>query len=259
MNRKSWESWEKRNFTKTDPPQYQCPKCQIGFLKIEEIVLKKTEGGKELERIRYPYGIEHLMAGVFKCRKESCGEIVSFSGLCTKDIHVQQEVDGEMVEFEADMYEPKYFYPNLKLFELPKEVSAEVEEQINLSFSHFFNDLSSSANKVRTAIEFILDDVKAPKFKFKIKAGNKKRVYFRTLHGRIVNYKTKRRKVSDLLLAIKFIGNEGSHVGKVELKDILDAYELLYQVIDIIYVKKQQKILEIAKEINEKKKPRSKH
>lgn len=253
MNRNLWES---RSFKRKSPTQYPCPKCYIGILKIEKLEKKITKEAIVLDAHNYPYGIEHIFSGMYKCSEESCGNLVSFCGLLKKDIKVPDELpNGEVDEKYITIYKPKYFYPNLRLFQLPTKISDDLKEQIDLSFSHYFNDLSSCANRIRTSIEVILNEIKAPKYK---KRSNGSRHFFRKLHSRIENYSKKKKTISELLLAIKFIGNEGSHIGKVEVDDILDAYEILKEVIDIAFVKNRIKVIGIAKEINTLKKPRSK-
>lgn len=253
MNRDLWKS---RSFEKDSPTLYPCPKCYVGILKPIWIKKEITSEGEYWINCQYPDGIEHIFSGIFKCSKKSCGELVSFGGVCNKDINVPHELpNGEYYEKKITIYEPKYFFPNLRLFKLPKEVSKELKEQIDLSFSHYFNDLSSCANRIRTTIEVILDDIKAPKYKIG-KLG--KRLVFTKLHNRIDNFKKKKRIIAELLLAIKFIGNEGSHIGKVEVDDILDAYEILNEVIDMAFVDKRKKVIKIAEEINQIRKPRSK-
>ncbi len=253
MNR---ELWKNRSFERNSPTQYPCPKCFVGILKPLLVKTEITGEGEHMSNYNYPYGIEHIFSGLFKCTKNSCGEIISFGGICNKDIETGEELpNGELVPKYITIYEPKFFYPNLRLFKLPKNIDKEIKEQIDLSFSHYFNDLSSCANRIRTTVEVILDVIKAPKYKI---ANSGRRHIFRKLHNRIENFKKKKKTIAELLLAIKFIGNEGSHKGKVEVDDILDAYEILNEVIDMAFVNKRKQVMKIADEINQIKKPRSK-
>ncbi|HEX8016196.1 MAG TPA: DUF4145 domain-containing protein [Flavobacterium sp.] len=249
--------WHKRTFTDNNPIDYVCPKCTIGILAVKTLDSKLMPGQEEMIKYSYPYGISYVFSGILECKNKNCGEVVSISGIVLKDIQdAYEDSDGQYVEFRYHEYKPKFFYPYLAIIPIGKNVPKEVEEQLKLSFSHFFNDLSSCANRIRNSIELILDDLKAPK---KYRHNNKLKG-FRTLHDRILNYqnKLKNKRISNLLLAIKIIGNEGSHVGKVALEDILDAYEFLELILEYVYHKNQQNIHERALEIVQKNKPRSK-
>lgn len=253
MNRSFWQN---RSFTNENPVNYQCPKCFVGFLELKNILLEITQNGINLEKHNYPYGIEHIFSGILICKNNSCKELVSVNGECLKDIHSAEELySGELVEKYFSVYNPKYFYPNLKTFNIGSEVPVEISEQVNLSFSHFFNDLASCGNRIRNSIELILNDLNAPK-----KAKNKKgKIYkFTNLHQRIEHFTKSQKRLGQLLLAIKIIGNEGSHIGDIKIDDILDAYEILEEIVEIVYIKKRNKITTIAKEIVEKNKPRTK-
>lgn len=248
--------WSKRYFTKDSPTSYPCPKCFIGHLKLIHIKAEITKEGKSLQAYSYPYGIEHAFSGIYQCSDSICGDVVAFTGLMKKDYEIPSETDEGNPSIEyATFYEPKFFFPNLRLFILPDEITKSIKDQIDLSFSLFFCDLSSCANKIRVTIEMILDDIKAPRYRM-IKKKKKRQPLI--LHERIENYKKTNKTVSELMLAIKFIGNEGSHKGTLEVNDILDAYEILFQIVEIIYAKQKEKTLQLARHINTHKKPLSK-
>ena len=87
-----------------------------------------------------------------------------------------------------------------------------------------------------------------------------------SLHNRIVKFRAKNAASAEALLAIKWLGNEGSHSTPEGLgfEDLLDAYELFEHVIEQIYVKRDRRILKLASGINKergstrrKKKPKA--
>lgn len=253
MNRKFWEH---RSFTNVDIVDYPCPKCHIGTLRKTKLLVEDAED--EESPYAYQYGTNCIFSAIFKCSRNSCGEVVSLVGACTLDYPEKKDYPHGGYEVKpVNIYVPKFFYPNLKLFVIPYNVPKEIKEQINLAFSHYFNDLSSCANRVRVAVELLLNDIKAPKYRMTKK---KKRYYFKyNLHDRIKHFgkKKKYKDISNLLLAIKFIGNEGSHVGKVELIDVLDAFQFLHDVLDRVYLKRREVLLRNASQIAESGKLRS--
>ena len=244
MNRKIWST---RNFNSDYPKSYPCPTCSTGILNLNEISTKITPIGKHMEHYGSHQGIEHVFSAILQCKNTDCKELITVSGQCLKDIVFDSELpDGRMTEGRFSTYFPKYFYPNLKLFKLPDNTPPIVAQQINLSFSNYFHDLSSCANRIRNSIELILDDLKAPKRK---KTKRSKIHTFRTLHQRIEHYGKRNKKIGNLLLALKIIGNEGSHAGNIATESILDAYEILEHLIEYAYIKKEKRIKEIANEI----------
>lgn len=252
MNR---DIWKNRNFNNDNPKEYPCPKCN-NSLKLLELKNKITPYGKEMEYYNYYYGIQHVFNGFLKCSNTDCGEIISISGECLCDIVTGIEISPvETVEGRFSQYYPKHFYPNLRLIAIPKDISDNIKEQLNLSFSNYFDDLSSCANRVRTAIELILDDVGAPK---KRKRNSGAFENFRNLHQRIKHFEKRNKKIATHFLAIKIIGNEGSHIGEVHEEDILDAYEILEQIFELTFIQKGKQITKLAEDIVRGNKPRMK-
>lgn len=250
------QKWKRRFFSNEEPFNYSCPKCRIGALEKVQFHTELTGVGNEMGFNGEPYGLEARFTGLLKCTKPSCAEIVAFGGDCKKlEVKYEENSNGEYIQKKVTTYYPKFFFPNLELFPITEEISEPVSLEINLAFAHYWSDLSSCANRIRTATELILDDLKAPKKK-KNKKGDLKKL--RTLHERIEHYASRNESLSELLMANKIIGNEGSHSGSLSFEDILDAFYILHVVIDKVYIKAQEKASKIALEINNDKMPRSK-
>jgi len=75
------------------------------------------------------------------------------------------------------------------------------------------------------------------------------------LHSRLELFKKNQPQIADHLLAIKWIGNSGSHIGKIEKVDILDAFELLEYSLNKLYDNSEKRINNLAREINRVKGP----
>jgi len=59
-----------------------------------------------------------------------------------------------------------------------------------------------------------------------------------------------------MILAIKWLGNAGSHGhAEVTMDDVMDAYELTEHILEEIYEPKLKKLKAIAKKVNKKKGP----
>ncbi|OJX33374.1 MAG: hypothetical protein BGO86_04560 [Chryseobacterium sp. 36-9] len=245
MNRKLWE---RKSFESDFFGNYICPRCFTGTLIKRDKISKITATGIDSEKHGYPYGIEHLFSGILECNNQECKDVVSLNGILRTDIsHGYEQPDGQWVEVKFNDYEPKFFLPNLRMFDIRnKNIPKEIRNQVDSAFSQYFLDETICANKIRTAIELILDHLKAPKRKLN---KSKKLVRLRTLHDRIENYKKTKPQVCKLLLALKIIGNEGSHTSIVKNEDILDAFEILEQILDDLFIKNRKRIISLADKI----------
>lgn len=230
-----------------------CPKCQSGELEIINYSEFMTRSGKEYYELNYPHGIEHNFIGVLKCKESDCLHLINTAGMVDKYIeHTGHDDNGEYFEYHFDNYRPNYFHPNLRYFKIHKEIPKEIVNEIDLAFHHYFFDLKASANKIRTTIELILDDVKAAKFRYN--STKTKKIVFKGLHDRILHFKNKNKFISTLMLANKYIGNQGSHIGKVNNDDILNAFDNLEEILNNLYVKSKNKIFKKAEAIIQIKK-----
>jgi len=75
------------------------------------------------------------------------------------------------------------------------------------------------------------------------------------LHQRIVKFKAKEPEIANYLLALKWIGNQGSH-SNIELskKELVDAYKILEVSLIDLYDKTRLEVNKLTKKINKNKK-----
>jgi hypothetical protein len=148
--------------------------------------------------------------------------------LTCSDCEEKVVVSGEMSEENdpSDMekgiqksYNPVSFYPPLKIISIPKSCPKSVSTVLDKSFGLYWMDIGSCANKIRVSIEVLLDELNIPK-QHKTKNG------FRDfdLHSRIEIYGKSNEEVAAFLIALKIIGNAGSHYSNIKKEDVLDAY-----------------------------------
>lgn len=241
--------WLKDSFIGKEIPNWKCPICKDGLLKIDNKHFHCEETMQSLnlhfEEDWHPECICYRFHGTLKC--QHCEDLIAFLG--KGNVEYYHYYDESMKVYEEaynDIFFPLYFHPNLKLFEIIKCCPEDIKNEIENSFGHYWNDLPSCANKIRSSLELLMNQQKVKKND--IKSG--KRL---TLHNRIEEFKKSKPEVADFLLAIKWIGNSGSHIGKIEKTDILDAYELLEHSINKIYDDTESKLKRITKEINKMK------
>lgn len=61
--------------------------------------------------------------------------------------------------------------------------------------------------------------------------------------------------MAEILLALKWIGNAGSHSQDIQPEDIFDGIELLEKIVEKLYSDNEKELAAKVKEINKKKSP----
>lgn len=237
MDRKDLKRW----FTEDRTPDWICPKCGKGVLRIKDGTFHSDERSHSRDHSHYawePEWIEYVYSCLLICSNESCKETVSSSGIGSVDWSVEEDAHGVPEQVYEDCFKPKYFEPALNIIHIPAECPEEVADPIKESFSLVFSSPSSAANSIRVAVEQLLTALKVKRFNV---VNGKRR--FISLHQRIRLVPQKHEEIKDLILAIKWLGNAGSHSrNAISFDDVMDAYEFLEHILQEVYVQKAKKI-----------------
>ena len=211
--------WE-QHFTEEGIPKWPCPRCKAPLM-LEESTLKFGETAESHESRRYDGWEEEFWNGMFsanlKCLDNRCQEtvvVVRYS-----DYTFLAPDYGLLQRFH-----PQFFSPALNIFDIPPETPEDVALEIYKAFSAFWSDTASAGNRVRSSVERILNQRKIKKTTIKYH----KRKYL-NLHARIELFAVKYPDIGDELLAVKWLGNEASHIGDLSKDDIFNAFEILEQ------------------------------
>ncbi len=237
-------------------PSWICPECKAGNLHPPEDGIKTFEypSSKKLYfEEGEPEWIRGCFTGTLVCSNKKCNCTAVISG----DMFVEpvpESVPGYPGEHEMVPREHiaiKYFNPPLEIIAIPDYLKDEkIILCLRKSFTSFWADSSSCANKIRITVEAIMDERGIPK-----NLTNKKgeAVYY-PLHAKIKAFEKTNPEVAELLLAIKWIGNDGSHeLEELTREDVLIAYEILQQSLDKLYNTRPAELQKIAQEINKNK------
>lgn len=244
----------KRPFTLDTVPSWTCPACGKGVLQIKKDSFVQGERAHTRDHSHdafEPEWIEYVYACIFECSNDHCKEVVSSSGIGGVDWDVIYDENEELSQFYQDYFRPKHFEPPLRIIDVPADCPASVSEPLTESFRFLFASPSASANNIRISIENLLTELKIKRFN---QINGKRR--FLSLHQRIALIPEKYKDLKDLILAIKWLGNSGSHGnGEITIDDVFDAYELTEHVLQEIYEPKIKKLKALAKRVNKKKGP----
>lgn len=235
FNREVWTDWSIRK---------PCPNCIEGKLIPigNRYLLDETPNSIEMNSLGGYYSKEYIFSIHLKCSSGNCEQYVAVSG--DRIVYDTKKEDTDEIE-TITSYNPKSFYPAPNIIKIPQECSELFTQTLKESFSLYWLDLSSCANKIRLSIEVLMSD-------FNISKSH-------SLHKRIEIFGKEYETVSKYLLSVKYIGNEGSHNPKVERDDILSAYQLLDYTLEILYVdnsEKEKKISAISEEVSNRLDPK---
>ena len=251
MDRKSL----KRQFTLEWAPAWVCPTCEKGTLILQKDSMQKGEAFRSRDHYADgwdPEYIEYVYSCLFVCSNLNCQEVVASTGKGGVDWVVEYNEDGQPEGSTSNFFIPRFFEPPLRIIPIPKKCPDSVRMPLIESFTLLFSSPSSSANSVRIALENLLTELKIRRYKI---VKSKRRII--TLHERIEKIPEKYSDVKDLIYAVKWIGNAGSHDSSViTLDDVFDSYEMIADILKEIYEPKRRATLKaMAKKINKKRGP----
>jgi hypothetical protein len=127
-----------------------------------------------------------------------------------------------------------------------------VQRELVRAFSLFWGDPTAAGNALRGCVECILTRRGIPRNT--VSKGKRRRLQ---LHDRIVQFEKKSPRQAGALMAVKWIGNEGSHAGSLQLTDVFDAMDVIKDVIDNFWGDREKTLARLINEINRERGPRS--
>ncbi|NOQ93000.1 MAG: DUF4145 domain-containing protein [Methylophaga sp.] len=215
----------KESFSKTDVPSWNCPHCNKAPLSLITDELKHSETLESQARrsspVWEPEQIEYLFSATFFCPNCNCPTYCTGVGQ-----HIFWR-DPPFYELNKDIiFTPKYFEPTLLLFTVPQKCPQSISEILIASFAIAWIDLSSSGNKLRVAVEKIVAELKPDL--------NKKM----SLHHKIKNLEDSHPEISQLLLSIKWLGNNASHDNSLLECDLVIGYLIMENILGYLYQSK---------------------
>lgn len=216
-------------------PPWPCHACKGGTLALKPKSFRSWETAESKRGRRdenwEPDWICELFSCVLQCA--SCKEVSIASGEST---WVNEYIDDVGQHGIALEYEPRLVLPAPTILPTVAGLPDEASRPLVDSFGLYWADPPAAASRIRTSLERYLDSKKIPK-KARSKKGGMARL---SLHARIQRFKSPNPQVTASLLAIKWLGNDGAHDDQLSREDVLDAYEILHDVLpDLVGTRKK--------------------
>lgn len=213
-------------------PRPTCPQCLDGHVEFgEPTTIQNSESSRwQLEmhdnwEPEHIFGDFHVRAG---CSNQACGQ--GFLGLGSYQIERAEEADPARSGGWSEFYSLMYITPPLLLMTLPKDTPQPVQDGVTRAASLILADPSSAANALRATVERYLTTEGISSAD-----QNGKHV---PAHHRIEAWKqqTGNSQVQDLLMAVKWIGNDGSHEeATLTTKQVVDGTQFLERAFHLLF------------------------
>lgn len=233
-------------------PDWQCPTCGKGHLKqlAEHPIVNKETGPSSAAKAHdywEPEWIERRFAGLLQCDFGNCGELVAILG----DVYIQeretQDYQGEWSQEHVQVFHPRSLQPAPLPIRPPVDTPEDVAKLLKGAAGLLWQSPEAAGNQIRQAVEILLDEQGVAN---KLPNGG-----FKKLHNRLEEFQKTDPKNADILFAIKWLGNSGSHPGGLKRSDVLDAFNFIELVLVNLYDKTTDEIIAKAKAINLNKGP----
>lgn len=247
INRQLWL----RPIINDSVPGWPCPNCNTTALHLVEESLAVKESAKTPKNKDDPDWEREFTTGVFSlilmCGRADCQEMCAASGWYDVSVGYDR-IDN--------FYHPKAIYPAPPLIPVPSKCPISIATELSAAFSLFWSDNGSCLNRIRIALERLLTHFKIKRFG-KSKKGHREPI---GLHSRIELLRKRRPTLADLcdrMLAVKHLGNAGSHPGSVHSDDVFDALDIFDELLQESFAKHRTALAKQVKQINKRKGPRA--
>jgi uncharacterized protein YbaR (Trm112 family) len=208
-------------------PVLLCPVCRRASLELVPESFEKFESLESVKARDDEYWeltwVNGYFHGSLVCSRTLCGNKYAIAGLWKVDRYSNPDLD-DLDDIGVDYLSVTYILPAFPLMDYPDRVPDQVREAIAGASQVLLSDASAAANRLRSAIEVLLDSQRIPKFQT------------RNLHARIEQLEKKKPDAAKHLMATKVIGNDGSHKRQImPLSEVLDGMEHFARALELLY------------------------
>lgn len=234
-------------------PSIECPVCQSGVLAIPKKSDKPTEDNVPVEyqwdpnSYEDPMDIEGVFAVHLRCTNGSCAAVIAVSGDMFVDPNQNYDTQDYSSQY-ATFFRVRNFYPPVLVAEFTNDVPDEVVKQLRRVGALVWMDAPAAMTAVRSAVEALMT---AQGISATTQKGG-----FRNLDDRLDEFALTHPKMSKLLRAAKWVGNQGTHThaaSDATPKDVLDMVEYVEIALEALYAPDHADALARADRIHQAK------
>ncbi len=240
MNRALWTG----DLSESTCPPWPCPACAAGVARLNHgsLVFKETVPSQNARTEDYdPSAIDYGFTAWAHCSNSSCEQMFAIAG---RGAEKPQEPDGDWGEY----FWPLFCFPMPHIIAIPKQCPGAIALELEAAFSVFWSNQAACAGRMRVALELLLHHLGIQRKK----RDRHGKLYVLKLHRRVELYSNRRPDIGKQLMALKWLGNSGSHVGDPNRTDILDGFEVLEHALGEIVEGHAERVKALAKKLTKK-------
>lgn len=234
-------------FTPELCPAWLCPSCYNQTLRIQKGSFHfdtSAASKKRVSRVDFDHwDVSYVFSGLLECTRLGCLETIAISGegWCQdKRRTTRNGIEADVI----NMFRAKVFIPPLPLFIEPEGCPSDIKVQLKVISSLLTGYPTAAANAIRSLLEVLMDDLGVAREK--LQPGKPPRDL--TLHERLIKSKSITGSHHEGMMALKLLGNAGSHGStSIKQKHLEDACSLLEQVVVNIYHRPNDVTLQVAR------------
>jgi hypothetical protein len=227
-----------------EAPLYPCPHCDKGILLLEKgsLTFHSTVASLRAQPDEGwdPDVAVYAFSCWLKCAAPKCGGFVAVVGRG----HEDAGWDDELGTVWEKRFRPRFAWPMPPVFPLPQPCPDTVTSALQASFAALWSDQSAAASRLRVAIEYLLDEI-GVQCRRRSTQGYERL----SLHVRIELLAKAEPQVAANLMAIKWLGNTGTHEMAVTLQELLSAYEIMEHAMESLLRQRARRADVLAKEL----------
>ena len=226
--------------------EWPCPACgQMTLQVIKESFVRKNTAAACSYEVEGGYEPEHdvsVFSCMASCSRQQCQEVVACSGKSVMELDWDEQHTRDVYHH---VNKPLSFVPALHPFAIADKCPEEIAEALEAAFSVFLMQPGAAANLIRISVEAMMTAMDVPE-----RTDKGKRI---VLHQRLKNLPEIYGPYKDPLMAIKFLGNAGSHsFDGVSVSDIEDAFEIMEYVVNDLFSGRKESVDVLTRRINDK-------
>jgi len=231
-------------------PNWPCPTCGKGHLITnKEALLDLETGPSKAERDHDawdPDWIVRRFAGILACNFANCGDMVAIIGDVSVVEFYGYDYEGNTTHEYSDAFRPRSLSPAPLPIRPPENSPELVKRALREAAGLIWMSSEGAANQMRQAVEHLMDELGVA-----IPPSGK----HISLDSRIKEFEKTDQKNAEILLAVKWLGNSGSHAGGLTRDDVFDAFDMIELVLVNLYDTTTADIMAKVKAVNTQKGP----
>lgn len=236
----------KERYDKGGLPAWLCPECNAASLQPVEGSFQEHETAESTRSREVDAWEPDWYVGRFvyllRCARSDCRETVCISG----DVHQSVEHDRDNHMYVSQVLLPRSVYPATPAFVIPPECPDDVRAELSHAFGLLWHDPNAAVGRIRTSLEYLLTSQGVPRFPRK---GKRKRL---ALHKRIELLKARNETAAELIMALKWMGNDATHESSLTRGQVLDGLDLVEHLMAELVCGRSAKLKAFAARVNKR-------